>query len=276
MRSERSTVPKPAVPGSGLMSLSTCALIASSEFARVIACFHSSGTGASLGGDEARAEVDADRAEHQRRRDAAPVEDAAGRHHRDRRYRVDHLRHQRHGADLPAIAAGLAALRDDDVDAALGRLDRLRDGGDLQHHARPGRMRLPHQVAGIAEREGDDGRARLQRAAKRLGVERLRNMIDGERLVGEGLHHLDVAPDRGGGPEQRADAAEAALVRHRSGELGRGGRAHRREDDRNVDAEEITQACPEHASSPVSAAYSITLVGARPMLHPPARRPVHR
>ena len=47
MRSERSTVPKPAVPGSGLMSLRTCALIASSEFALAIASFHSSGTGAS-------------------------------------------------------------------------------------------------------------------------------------------------------------------------------------------------------------------------------------
>jgi hypothetical protein len=52
----------------------------------------------------------------------------------DRRDGIDDLRHQRHRRDAAGIAARLAALGDDDVDAALGRLDGLRDGGDLQHH----------------------------------------------------------------------------------------------------------------------------------------------
>lgn len=42
---ERSTVPKPAVPGSGTMSLTTSALMMSSDFAAMIARFHSSDAG---------------------------------------------------------------------------------------------------------------------------------------------------------------------------------------------------------------------------------------
>jgi hypothetical protein len=54
------------------MSLSTSAFITSSDFAMTIACFHSSGAGSVPARDEARAEIDARRAEHQRRRDARP------------------------------------------------------------------------------------------------------------------------------------------------------------------------------------------------------------
>ena len=44
--------------------------------------------------------------------------DAAGREHRDvGTDRVDHLRHEHHGGDLPRVAAGFGALRDDDVHA---------------------------------------------------------------------------------------------------------------------------------------------------------------
>jgi len=45
---ERGTVWKPAVPGSGLMSLRTSTFTTSSDLAPVIACFHSSGAGASV------------------------------------------------------------------------------------------------------------------------------------------------------------------------------------------------------------------------------------
>lgn len=47
VRKERSTVWKPAVPGSGLTSLRTWAFTVSSDLARTIACFHSSAAGAS-------------------------------------------------------------------------------------------------------------------------------------------------------------------------------------------------------------------------------------
>jgi hypothetical protein len=62
--------------------------------------------------------------------------------------------HQRHRAHITRVAASLAALRDDDVDAALGRLDLLRNGRDLQHHARSHVLGLPHQVARVSERKG--------------------------------------------------------------------------------------------------------------------------
>jgi hypothetical protein len=128
---ERKTVPKPAVPGSGLMSLRTSAFMTSSDFAATIARFHSSGAGGLLAGDEARTKVDASRTQHQRCRDAAPIENASGRHNRDWRHCIDDLWHERHRADLTTIATGLTALRDDDVDSALGRLHRLGHGRDL-------------------------------------------------------------------------------------------------------------------------------------------------
>jgi hypothetical protein len=70
-----------------------------------------------------------------------------------------------------------ATLRDDYVDASFGRLDGLRDRGDLQHHARADSVGLLHQIAGIAEREGDDPRPRLQRIAKYLRIQGLRDVI---------------------------------------------------------------------------------------------------
>jgi hypothetical protein len=42
--------------------------------------------------------------------------------------------------------------------------------GDLQHHPRADIVGLPHQIAGIAEREGYDPRPSLQRVAKYLRI----------------------------------------------------------------------------------------------------------
>src|SRR6266446_7349885 len=85
-------------------------------------------------GNEPRAEIDPDRAEHQRRRNAASVEDAAGRDDGNGRHGVYDLGHECHRADLAAIAPRLAALRDDHVDAALSGLHCLRNRRDVQHH----------------------------------------------------------------------------------------------------------------------------------------------
>jgi hypothetical protein len=100
-----------------------------------------------------------------------------------------------------------ATLRDDYVDASFGRLDGLRDRGDLQHHARADSVGLLHQIAGIAEREGDDPRPRLQRIAKYLRIQGLRDVIYRKRSIGERFYHIDVAFNGRGGPEQRSDAA---------------------------------------------------------------------
>ena len=66
------------------------------------------------------------RAERQRRGDLLAAADAAGGQHRDRRDLLDDLRPQHDRADLAAVPAALAALGDDDVDAGVGVLARLR------------------------------------------------------------------------------------------------------------------------------------------------------
>ena len=67
-------------------------------------------------GDEARADDRTLRAERERGDDAAPVDDATRRHHRDL-HRVDDLRHERQRPDLAGVPARLGALRRDDVGA---------------------------------------------------------------------------------------------------------------------------------------------------------------
>ena len=68
-------------------------------------------------------------------------------------HRVNDLRHQRHGTDVTAIAAGsLAALRADRVGAPLSGLDGLRNRRDLHHYARPDIVGLAHQIARVGER----------------------------------------------------------------------------------------------------------------------------
>src|SRR5260370_40591660 len=61
-----------------------------------------------LGGDEPRAEIDPNCAEHERRRDAAPVKDATRRDDRNGRHRINDLRYQRPRTDLTAVAPPLA------------------------------------------------------------------------------------------------------------------------------------------------------------------------
>ena len=106
---------------------------------------------------ERGADLDPVRAQGQRGRDAARVGDATGRDDRDR-HRVDHLRHQRHGAELgvepvgqehPAVPAGLDALRDDHVAAVVGQPAGLGHGRRRRHDPCPGR-RAPGRPAPAA------------------------------------------------------------------------------------------------------------------------------
>src|ERR1700730_13231816 len=75
------------------------------------------------------------------------MENAARGNHRYRRHGIDNLRHQRHRADLAAIAARLATLRDDHIDCSFSSLNGLRDRSDLQHHPRADSVGLPHPRA---------------------------------------------------------------------------------------------------------------------------------
>jgi hypothetical protein len=161
-------------------------------------------------------------------RDTAAVKNAARGDYGDWRYGIDDLRDQGHRADLAAIAARLATLRDDYVDASFGRLDGLCDRGDLQHHPRADSVGLRHQIAGIAEREGDNPRSRPQRVAKYLRIQGLRSVVYRKWPIGERFYHIDVAFNGRGGPEQRSDAAQRALIGYRGREFSRRARPHRR------------------------------------------------
>ena len=88
------------------------------------------------------ADLNAGRAQRERRRDTAPVGDAAGRNHRHL-HGIHHLRHQRESAGLlgdvfseehAAMAARLRALRDDHVGAVLFQPDRLLHRCRRRHH----------------------------------------------------------------------------------------------------------------------------------------------
>ena len=111
----------------------------------------------------------------------APVGDAAGGDHRHGDG-VDDLRHERERADLrldavgeehAAVAAGLEALGDDRVAAALLEPDRLVDGGRRGDDLRPGGAHpVEEGCVGQAEVEADDLRAQLLDERAEGGVER--------------------------------------------------------------------------------------------------------
>jgi hypothetical protein len=182
-------IPRPETPLGGVRALGFSHVIAGPGLGRALA-YHGADvlnlwTPNVVRGNEPRAKIDADRAQHQRRCDAASIENAARGNNGDRRHGIDNLRHQRHRANLAAISARLATLRDDHVDTSFSRLDGLRDRSDLQHYPRADSVRLPHQIAGIAEREGDDSRPRLQGIAKGLCIQGLRDVIDRKGAISE-------------------------------------------------------------------------------------------
>jgi hypothetical protein len=99
-----------------------------------------------------------------------PVKYPASSDNRNGRDCIDDLRHERHRANTASIAARLAALCNDHVDAALCRFDSLRNGCNLYHHLRAGVVSLPHEVTRITESRGDNRRARCKGMAERFGL----------------------------------------------------------------------------------------------------------
>ena len=102
-----------------------------------------------VGCEEHGAALHALGAQHERRRHAAAVRDAAGRNDRDAQ-RIDHLRNQRHGRQLTDVAAALHAFRDNSVRAralhALGQRYRR----DNRHDLNTGIFPVFHIFARIA------------------------------------------------------------------------------------------------------------------------------
>ncbi len=107
---------------------------------------------------------------------------AQHRHVADLLDRLDHLRHQHHGRDLAAMAAGLGALHHEDVDAGRDLAQRVLlgadEGGD-RHAVLP--AHLDHRLRRHAQRIGDQPdrmvEGDLEQLQRRLGVERLRLVV---------------------------------------------------------------------------------------------------
>ena len=202
---------------------------------------HRSPTGDSVGREEAAAEVDPGGAEQHDGRDAAPVPDAARGDDGDRCHRIDHLRYQAQRADAAAVPAGLPALGHEDVGAVLGGHLGLLHGVDLLHHQAAGIVHLSHAVTGVVQREGHDGRCRLERGGEGIRVQGWHHVVDREGRVGEVLELGEIAAQLVDGAVPGPEAAKGAGVRDRRGQLRGGEDAHPRLDDRELDADEVAQ-----------------------------------
>ena len=139
----------------------------------------------------------------------------------------------------PGVPARVGALRDQHVDARgsgrarLGR--RLAAVEDLRAcgvgGADPGR--------GIAEARREHVDALVEDRLDRVGRLDLEDHVDAERPVRERADAPDARDDRVGRIARGAGHAEAAGVRDRSGELGRGDRPRARAEDRQLDAHQL-------------------------------------
>ena len=144
-------------------------------------------SGRFLRGVEPRAQEHARGAEHERRRESAPVGDAAGGDDRDLRPDcVDDFRHQRYDPARCAVAAALGALCNENVRAAGDGFLRERDGLDLADEARARPLDPVRKRLGVAEGKHDRGRLPLEREVEQLRLLRHapRDEADAEARTG--------------------------------------------------------------------------------------------
>ena len=208
------------------------------------------------------AELHAGSAEHERRRDRAPVADAAGGDHRHL-HRLDDLLNQREGADLrgdigleehAAMAAGLRPLRDDCIDAALGEPQGLaqRRGraddfaarlphtceqlrlGQAEMEAHHVRLDLLDHATGRNRERHDGGLERdLGRLGAKLGIIRRELVEPGGVAFRIGRRHvmaekiqvdrlLDARPERGNAFRDLLVGERGARIRSERACLGHG------------------------------------------------------
>ena len=150
-------------------------------------------------------------AEGQRRRKPAAIGDTAGGHHQrfGRAFgdEVDDLGHQREsGAGGHAVAAGLTALRHDDVRAGVQRLARMVEVLHLGDQRNTGRADAVGERPQVTERQHDGGRLPRQGLVEQLG---LSGQAPGDEPA------ADLGPDRLG--RIRAAASRRRRSRRRSG-----------------------------------------------------------
>jgi hypothetical protein len=100
----------------------------------------------------------------------------------DRLNRLDHLGHQHHGRDLAAMAAGLGALHDENIDAGRDLAERMLLGTDQCRHRHAVLLaHLDHRLRRHAQRIGDQPdrmpERRIEDFQRTLRVERLRLVV---------------------------------------------------------------------------------------------------
>ena len=173
---------------------------------------------------------------------------------------IGHLGHERHRRAAFAVTAGLGALRDDDVGAAVDGVLCVAAGLHLADEQGAGFFDAGGERQRVAERQEDGGRV-----ARENTVEQLRLLL--QRPGDEAATHGYVAGGAELGIEPinvtiaAANQSQTAGGGHRSGEPSAGRERHRRGNDRMPDAELLCQprvqchvfgsrvACLRHATS---------------------------
>ncbi len=231
-------------------------------------------------GDEARPELRASGSERQRGEYSPRVGDASGGDHRDRD-RVDDLRHEREGGETLGadVAARFGALGHDRVDAGGDRLDSQTHGGDdveddgagLLQPRRVARGRsgsCDHDTHALVEHDLDEP---LDDAVVAVGTDVDEREVDRERPPGLRAQRADLRPQLLGLHPPRADDAERAGLRDRSGELVPADPGHAALDDRVTDGEQLAERDACHGARrplsarevpPIETAYSGSAVAA--------------
>ena len=207
-----------------------------------------------LAGIEARAHENAGRTEHHHRRQPAAVADAAGGHHRHAAGReIDNRRHDVDGGAGRAMAAGLGALRHQNVGAGIQRL--LSHGFilNLTDQQRSRLLDAGRKWFGIAERQHDRARPCGQRDIQQVGLlrqtpgdeadaERRRLLLEFFRLLLEPASFAIAA----------AENSKTAGAAHRCRQPRAGNHIHRRQQHRMPDAQQASQwGLDRHFRSPV-------------------------
>lgn len=179
------------------------------------------------GAHEARAHVDAARAQHQRRGEALAVGEAA-RRDEGRLERLPRAAQQDEVCNvaLADVARALEAVDAEEVDAQLDGALGVADGGALVQDGDARGLELADDGAGRVAGRLDDAHALVDdglRVRRVVGRQhrRQQRQVDGERVLGQRAAALDLgAQGLGRGEDEGRDDAQAAGVGHGRGEVG--------------------------------------------------------
>jgi hypothetical protein len=173
--------------------------------------------------------------------EAAAVGDAARGDDWDAARNVDHLRHKHHRAYEAAVATGLGALGDDDVDATLDRAARLIHVHDLLDPECAGAMGALDQFARVTHVVRDRGRLEGQGGVEGVWVEGAARVVDRERPGRALAQARPLILQIGQRPNSGAEAAQGAGFTDGSGEVDFVPGTEWGADDGNVNAEDVAE-----------------------------------